>query len=65
LHAKSRDPDSMASANPRLAYGRFLREHGERERAGQLLAQARAVAARHLPATAPALQPFREDSRDD
>jgi len=56
LHAQA--PDTMASANTRLAYGRFLREHGERERGSQLLAEARATAARHLPAGSPALAPF-------
>lgn len=58
LHARSRVADTMASANTRLAYGRFLREHGERGRGSRLFAEAQAIAARHLPAGAPALASF-------
>jgi serine/threonine-protein kinase len=58
LHAKARDPDTMSSANTRFAYGRFLIDHGERDRGIGLLRDARTIAVLHLPAGSPALQPF-------
>jgi serine/threonine-protein kinase len=64
LHAKAREPDTMASANTRLAYGRFLLDHGGHDRGVDLLREARTIAAQHLPAGSPALQPFERAAGD-
>jgi serine/threonine-protein kinase len=59
LHEQAGSQQSLASANVKLAFGRFLHEQGHLAEADEMLARSLTIAGQHLPPDAPQLDRYR------